>query len=144
MASVSVGFILLRVLAILLLIALNSWVLLKITPSVLTATRKRITGTAGMLLLGGVLFVIIRGGVTESTSNIGQVYFSNEPFLNHSAVNPDFSLLSSMGKSQDFASEFNFFDEEKRAALFDGLYPTTDGDSIIQVLNTKRPNILII
>lgn len=144
LASVSVGFILLRVLAILLLIALNSWVLLKITPSVLTATRKRIAGTAGMLLLGGVLFIIIRGGVTESSSNIGQVYFSNEPFLNHSAVNPDFSLLSSMGKSQDFASEFNFFDEEKRAALFDGLYPTTDGDSIIQVLNTKRPNILII
>lgn len=144
LASVSVGFILLRVLAILLLIALNSWVLLKITPSVLTATRKRIAGTAGMLLLGGVLFIIIRGGVTESTSNIGQVYFSNEPFLNHSAVNPDFSLLSSMGKSQDFASEFNFFDEEKWAALFDGLYPTTDGDSIIQVLNTKRPNILII
>ena len=144
LASVSVGFILLRILAILLLIALNSWVLLKITPSVLTATRKRIAGTAGMLLLGGVLFIIIRGGVTESTSNIGQVYFSNEPFLNHSAVNPDFSLLSSMGKSQDFASEFNFFDEEKRAALFDGLYPTTDGDSIIQVLNTKRPNILII
>ena len=144
LASVSVGFILLRVLAILLLIALNSWVLLKITPSVLTATRKRIAGTAGMLLLGGVLFIIIRGGVTESTSNIGQVYFSNEPFLNHSAVNPDFSLLSSMGKSQDFASEFNFFDEEKRAALFDGLYPTTDRDSIIQVLNTKRPNILII
>ena len=144
LASVSVGFILLRVLAILLLIALNSWVLLKITPSVLTATRKRIAGTAGMLLVGGVLFIIIRGGVTESTSNIGQVYFSNEPFLNHSAVNPDFSLLSSMGKSQDFASEFNFFDEEKRAALFDGLYPTTDGDSIIQVLNTKRPNILII
>ncbi|MFS2586067.1 sulfatase-like hydrolase/transferase [Phocaeicola vulgatus] len=144
LASVSVGFILLRVLAILLLIVLNSWVLLKITPSVLTATRKRIAGTAGMLLLGGVLFIIIRGGVTESTSNIGQVYFSNEPFLNHSAVNPDFSLLSSMGKSQDFASEFNFFDEEKRAALFDGLYPTTDGDSIIQVLNTKRPNILII
>ncbi len=144
LASVSFGFILLRVLAILLLIALNSWVLLKITPSVLTATRKRIAGTAGMLLLGGVLFIIIRGGVTESTSNIGQVYFSNEPFLNHSAVNPDFSLLSSMGKSQDFASEFNFFDEEKRAALFDGLYPTTDGDSIIQVLNTKRPNILII
>ncbi len=49
-----------------------------------------------------------------------------------------------MGKSQDFASEFNFFEEEKRAGLFDGLYPSTDGDSIIEVLNTKRPNILII
>lgn len=144
LASVSVGFIALRVIIMLLLIALITWILLKVTPPALTATRKRWTGTGIMLLLGGILFIIIRGGVTESTSNIGQVYFSSEQFLNHSAVNPDFSLLSSMGKSQDFASEFNFFDEEKRAELFDGLYPTTDGDSIVEVLNTKRPNILII
>ena len=144
MASVSLGFILIRLLCILILSALVTWGLYKITPANLPQVQKRIAGSLITILLGGVLFIIIRGGVTESTSNIGQVYFSNEPFLNHSAVNPDFSLLSSMGKSQDFASEFNFFDEEKRAALFDGLYPTTDGDSIIQVLNTKRPNILII
>ena len=144
LASVSAGFIALRVLMILALIGLNTWILLKVTPAMLTATRKRWAGTGIMLLLGGVLFIIIRGGVTESTSNIGQVYFSNEQFLNHSAVNPDFSLLSSMGKSQDFASEFNFFDEAKRAQLFEGLYPTTDGDSIVEVLNTKRPNILVI
>lgn len=144
LASVSIGFIILRVIIMLLLIALITWILLKITPSVLSITRRRWTGTGVMLLLGGVLFIIIRGGVTESTSNIGQVYFSSEQFLNHSAVNPDFSLLSSMGKTQDFASEFNFFDEGKRAELFDGLYPATDGDSIVEVLNTKRPNILIV
>ena len=144
LASVSPGFIALRVLLILALIVLNTWVLLKVTPAVLAATRKKWAGTGIMLLLGGVLFVIIRGGVTESTSNIGQVYFSNEQFLNHSAVNPDFSLLSSMGKSQDFAAEFDFFDEDKRAELFDGLYPSTDGDSIVKVLNTDRPDILVI
>lgn len=144
LASVSIGFIILRVIIMLLLIALITWVLLKITPSVLSVTRRKWTGTGIMLLLGGILFIIIRGGVTESTSNIGQVYFSSEQFLNHSAVNPDFSLLSSMGKTQDFASEFNFFDEGKRAELFDGLYPATDGDSIVEVLNTKRPNILIV
>ena len=110
----------------------------------MTLVRTRLAGTGIMLLIGGVLFIIIRGGVTESTSNVGQVYFSSEQFLNHSAVNPDFSLLSSMGKSQDFASEFNFFEEGKRAELFDGLYPSTDGDSIMEVLNTKRPNILVI
>ena len=143
-SSVSPGFILLRILAILVLIILNTWILLKITPSVLTLVRTRLAGTGIMLLIGGVLFIIIRGGVTESTSNVGQVYFSSEQFLNHSAVNPDFSLLSSMGKSQDFASEFNFFEEGKRAELFDGLYPSTDGDSIMEVLNTKRPNILVI
>lgn len=144
LASVSVGFIVGRVLLIAALIILNAWLLLKVTPTLLTATRHRWTGTGIMLLLGGLLFIVIRGGITESTSNIGQVYFSNEQFLNHSAVNPNFSLLSSMSKSKDFAAEFNFFEEDKRAALFDGLYPTTDGDSIVSLLNTRRPNVLII
>ena len=144
MASVSLGFILLRVVAMLLLTAFYAWLMCKVTPRKLEATRKRIGGTLGMLLLGGILFVIIRGGVTESTSNVGQVYFSNNQFLNHSAVNPCFSLLSSMGKSKDFASEFNFFDEEQRAKLVEGLYPTSDGDSLTSVLRSNRPNVLLV
>lgn len=143
-ASVSIGYVIVRLLAIAALIALNTWIFLKVTSRELEAVRRKGTGTGIMILLGGILFVIIRGGVTESTSNVGQVYFCNDQFLNHSAVNPDFSLLSSMSKSKDFAAQFDFFDEEKRAALFDGLYPTTDGDSIVEVLNTQRPNILII
>ena len=144
MASVSLGFILLRVLAMLLLTAFYAWLMIKVTPKKLEATGKKGLGTLGMLLLGGILFVIIRGGVTESTSNVGQVYFSNNQFLNHSAVNPCFSLLSSMGKSKDFASEFNFFEEDERAKWVEGLYPTSDGDSITCVLNSKRPNVLLI
>lgn len=144
MASVSLGFILLRVVAMLLLTAFYAWLMYKVTPKKLEATKGRTGGTLGMLLLGGILFVVIRGGVTESTSNVGQVYFSNNQFLNHSAVNPCFSLLSSMGKSKDFASEFNFFEEDERAKWVDGLYPTSDGDSITRVLNTDRPNVLLI
>lgn len=144
LASVSTGFVLLRVAVILLLVVFHVWLMRKVTPKRLQAVSKRLAGTGGMILLGGLLFVVVRGGVTESTSNVGQVYFSNDQFLNHSAVNPNFSLLSSMGKSKDFASEFNFFDESRRAQLFDGLYTTEDGDSIISVLNTKKPNILII
>lgn len=144
MASVSAGFVVVRVLAMVLLAALYAWILTKITPQKLEAVKKKVSGTGVMLLLTGVLFIIIRGGVTESTSNVGQAYFSNNQFLNHSAVNPCFSLLSSMGKSKDFASEFDFFAEEERASLFDGLYPVTDGDSIVEVLNTKKPNVLLI
>ena len=144
LASVSMGFVLVRVIAMLLLAAFYAWLMMKVTPQKLSKISKKVLATGGMLLLGGVLFVIIRGGITESTSNVGQVYFSNDQFLNHSAVNPNFSLLSSMGKSKDFASEFNFFDEDRRAALFEGLYPTEDGDSIVEVLNTKNPNILLI
>ena len=144
MASVSAGFVAIRVLAMVLLAVLYAWILAKITPQKLEVVKKKVSGTGIMLLLTGVLFIIIRGGVTESTSNVGQAYFSNNQFLNHSAVNPCFSLLSSMGKSKDFASEFDFFAEEERASLFDGLYPVTDGDSIVEVLNTKKPNVLLI
>ena len=144
MASVSTGFIAIRVLAMLVYAAFIVWIMLKVTPNTLDKVGKRIWGTLGMLLLGGGLFVIIRGGVSESTSNVGQVYFSNNQFLNHSAVNPCFSLLSSMSKSKDFASEFNFFDEEKRADLFEGLYPTKRSDINTKVLNTERPNVLLI
>ena len=143
-ASVSIGFIIIRIIAILLLIALNTWIMLKVTPTLLKTVNKKAISLLGTLLLGGILFIIIRGGITESTSNVGQVYFSNDQFLNHSAVNPNFSLLSSLSKSKDFASEFDFFEENQRAELFKDLYPTHDGDSILQVLNSKRPNILII
>lgn len=88
-------------------------------------------------------FLIIRGGVSESTSNIGQVYFCNDEFLNHSAVNPAFSLLASISKTKDYASQYDYFDEAERKTLFDGLYPTK-GKNTVELLNTHRPNILII
>ena len=144
MASVSVGFIVIRILAMLVWAIGMVWMMMKVTPHTLEKVEKRVLGTLGGLLCGGLLFVVIRGGVTESTSNVGQVYFSSNQFLNHSAVNPCFSLLSSMGKSKDFSSEFNFFEEEKRADLFEGLYPTKSSDKNIRVLKTERPNVLLI
>ena len=144
MASVSVGFIVIRIFAMLVWAIGMVWMMMKVTPYTLEKVEKRVLGTLGGLLCGGLLFVVIRGGVTESTSNVGQVYFSSNQFLNHSAVNPCFSLLSSMGKSKDFSSEFNFFEEEKRADLFEGLYPTKSSDKNIKVLKTERPNVLLI
>lgn len=142
-ASVSFWFILIRGLFILGLSALFFWLFLKVTPQKLEPVRKRILQSGIMILIGGVIFILIRGGITESTSNVGRVYFSKNQFLNHSAVNPCFSLFYSLGKSEDFASQFNFYPEEKRAELFDGLYPK-GGETTFQLLNTKRPNILII
>lgn len=143
MASVSAGFILVRVLVILLLSGVLTWILYRITPRYLPETKRKITGSLATILLGGVLFIIIRGGVTESTSNVGQVYFCNNEFLNHAAVNPAFSLLASISKTQDYAKQYDFFDEDKRKALFDSLYPT-EGKNTVELLNTQRPNVLII
>lgn len=103
-------------------------------------------GSIALILVGGVLFIAIRGGVTTSTANIGRVYFSQNQFLNHSAINPGFSLLASLSKSENFQEQFDFYPEEKRQGLFSPLFPeknTTPKDSV-RLLNTSRPNILLI
>ncbi len=138
-----------------------------------TQVRKRLGGSLVILLLGGILFIPIRGGVTTSTANVGMVYFSKNQFLNHSAINPCFSLIASLSKQQDFASQFNFFPEEERKEIIEALSPhqvqghketnptepdsgqaplrsriecgNGEGDTIPEaLLNTSRPNVLII
>lgn len=142
-ASVSAGFIAIRTIVTILIAALICYILYKVTPKVIDAEKYRKKTCIANILFGGILFIIIRGGVTESTSNIGQAYFCNDEFLNHSAVNPAFSMLYSMGKTANYDEEFNFFEEEERKELFEGLYPTK-GDNSIELLNNKRPNILIV
>lgn len=94
------------------------------------------------LLLLGPLFLVIRGGLTASTMNVGHAYFTTDQFLNHSAVNPGFSLLSSLSKTSDYSEWYDYLDEENRSAYFEGLY-NTDDIGTEQLLNTTKPNVLI-
>ena len=71
----------------------------------------RIIASVVWLIAGGLMFLGIRGGVGKSTANVGMVYFSNRTILNHIAVNPAFSLISSSFKTRDFSKEARFFEE---------------------------------
>ena len=95
------------------------------------------------LLLAPLIVVGIRGGLSESTTNIGQVYYSENQFLNHSAVNPLFSFLYSLGKSSDYIIDYNYYDDDTCRQLTEGFYNTKsiDPDTL---LKTSRPNILIV
>lgn len=110
---------------------------------------RNLAGTVVFILLGGLQFVAIRGGLSTATANVGKVYFSKNQFLNHSAINPCFSLVASLTKQQNFSEQFNFFPEEERKELYDGLLgkvvPMQPTDSSrVKLLNTDRPNLLII
>lgn len=120
-----------------------------------TMVRKRGRGSLAILLLAGMLFIPIRGGITTSTANVGMVYFSHNQFLNHSAINPCFSLVASLSKQQDFAAQFNFFPEEERVTLFNALttptnlpLPVADSSGVAvdstSLLTTNRPNLVIV
>ena len=98
------------------------------------------------LVCGGILFLAIRGGVGKSTANVGMVYFSNTPFLNHTAVNPLFSLVSSSAKTRNFKKEGRFFSEAERQRIFSSLHYSREShvpDSL-RLLRDNRPNVLIV
>lgn len=96
-----------------------------------------------LVILTGLLFLPIRGGVTVSTMNIGKVYFSDDMFLNHAAINPQFNLIYSLFKTEDFGSQYQFYDKNEAIQAFDKINGATSTDSIIGLLNTDRPNVIL-
>ena len=145
-ASVSPWMVVLGVVVIMVV----AWVIYKVLIQALkpidipfNKVLMRIPVTLFNLALFIPLFLAIRGGISESTMNVGHAYFTSDQYLNHSAVNPGFSLLSSFSKTSDFSEWYDYHDENRRAELFNGLYDTDDAGTE-KLLNTDRPNILVI
>lgn len=143
-SSVSLLFIITRLIATFSAVVLIIFALRSITPRKLFCQTHRLLRSLGMILLGGLIFLCIRGGIQESTMNVGVAYYSPSLFLNHAAVNPAFSLLSSIKRAENYAAEFDWLQEEERNSLFDGLYPDETEDITDTLLTSTRPNILII
>ncbi len=146
MASVSGAYIAARVALMLGLTALMSGLLWLVTPRNLTKINmigQQLLTTLCALPVGALLFLVIRGGIRVSTANVGDAYFSTDQYLNLSAINPAFNLFASTERQARYEDEFNFYDEERRATLMKGLYPKSD-EGTEYVLNTSRPNILVI
>lgn len=109
------------------------------------SSRGRAVCTALLLLLGGLCFLAIRGGVSVATANVSKVYFSSDQFLNHAATNPLFSLLSTLGDDKDLQPQYLFFEEEERAARFEEIRgDRPDSTAAVRLLKTPRPNVVIV
>ena len=104
---------------------------------------RREAATATNILFIPLIVIGIRGGLDESTTNIGQVYFSQNQFLNHSAVNPVFSFLSSFEKTASNIVDYDFFSQNECDTLMRDLYPTTSVHTDT-LLTTSRPDIVIV
>ena len=126
MASVSTGYMVVRFIVWLLV----AFIIYKGYPEFrLRPASKKLLRTLFYLLSLPVVIIGIRGGIHESTTNIGQAYFSQNQFLNHSAVNPVFSFLSSLEKTASDIPEYHFMEEPERAALMRDVFPTVSEQS---------------
>ena len=128
------------------LVALVAWLytylLRRATPKSLAACKSRWTSLL-MLPVVALLFLGMRGSVSESTANPSFAYFSNHPFCNHAALNPAFNMMHSLFKAQNIDSEFNTMSDDEVDALLGNTF-TPDADITDTLLTTSRPNILII
>lgn len=112
-----------------------------VTPKQLTLQSR--WWSALMLPLAALIFLGMRGGLSESTANPSYAYFSQHPFCNHAALNPAFNIFHSLFKVQDLSKEFNTLPDEQVDALLGDSF-TPDITLTDTLLNTDRPNVLLI
>ncbi|HEY9542933.1 LTA synthase family protein [Prevotella sp.] len=149
-ASVSVGFILVGLLAIVLVAALIFWGAKRLLASPkenrLPMLVESVKASLVLLVLAGLLIIPIRGGVTVSTTNTGKVYFSERQELNHAAVNPLFSLMESFGNDEDFGNQYRFMTAEEASEVMKEMVQTKSSPARRSLLRAdcQRPDVYII
>ena len=110
----------------------------------LTIPRNRIPASLVLVVLTGVLFLPIRGGVTVSTMNISRAYFSDRMFLNHAAINPAFNFFYLLNKNDKFESQYQFYDKDEAMRIFSRLNEQPVDVPRPSLLRVDRPNIILI
>ncbi|WP_316818928.1 LTA synthase family protein [Pedobacter nyackensis] len=89
-------------------------------------------------------FLLIRGGLGGSPITQSMAYFSKEQLLNNAAVNTEWNLISSvLAAKMTKKNPYLYLDSQKASSDVKTLY-TSVKDTTINILNTKRPNVVLV
>ena len=150
LASVPIWWVLLGIVVVLLLTAVLFFILCKTIgtfPESKGIAKDRLIASGVMVVVLALLFVPIRGSLGTSTMNLGRVYYSENQKLNHAAINPCFSLLSSLMNDEDTKDQYRFMAADEANKLFSQITDKTKQggtDAVFKLLNTNRPNIVMV
>lgn len=140
--SVSLSYILIRVGFFL---ALALWT---IVPCILLTPKTLPTGKTERLWMRNIsiiwIFLLVSGVLWMRQ---GDVYTSKThptQLANHAAVNPVYAFVCSIRLTKDYDKRYNLLSEEDRSDLFKGLYPEPSDDVQDSLLNSQRPDILVV
>ncbi len=96
-----------------------------------------------LLGLTVLLILPIRGSLGVAPMNTGFVYFHKDNlYANHAAVNVVWNFGYAVQKMNSLRYPDNFFDQATTEAYYTQMFPAFD--STAHLLNTKRPNIILI
>lgn len=96
-----------------------------------------------LVLLGGN-FLLIRGGLGGSPITQSMAYFSKDQLLNNAAVNTEWNLLSSvLATKMTKVNPYLYLNSKEAENNVKDLY-TSAKDTTINILHTKRPNVVLV
>ena len=155
MASVSVWFIILGIIAFLVVAALNFKLLYSIIFGNISRIKveNRFISSAVLFIMTAALVLPIRG-LELTPMNPGKAYFSDKQILNHAALNPDFNLLYSMSHQSGFDEQYRFMAPDKAQSVFETMLDRPVSSELPKLLkpeyylsqarNASRPDIVIV
>ncbi len=89
--------------------------------------RRRVVATAVFAVIGGMMIIPIRGGVTVSTMSPGRAFFTSDMNLNNAAINPLFNFMYSLSHTDRLGSTFAYFDDGEARRIAGSLYERRNG-----------------
>lgn len=89
-----------------------------------------------------VLIIVMRGGIGLASLTTSTAYFSKNQFLNHAAINPVWNAGFSLTEKQDLTRKYEFYTKAEMLSILEPL--KINGNSTVKLLNTNRPNIILI
>ncbi len=94
------------------------------------------------LIFGALSIIPIRGGVSLNPINLSNVYFSNNTFPNHSAINVIWNIAYTFSEKEKLYQTFNYIEPKYVEPYFKNLYP--EESPAPRILKSQKPNIIFI
>ncbi|MBU8891773.1 MAG: sulfatase-like hydrolase/transferase [Bacteroidales bacterium] len=109
---------------------------------VLEIRKSNILTLAILLLLTGCMIVPVRASFGIAPVNTGMVYFSNNKFSNHAAVNVVWNVMNSLAYRKNTEKTYNFMEDAVAEKITQSLHSQSSNN--IKLLYSDKPNIVIL
>ncbi len=104
--------------------------------------KNRFSVPLTFLILGALSIIPIRGGIGLNPINLSNVYFSNNTFPNHSAINVIWNIAYTFSEKEKLYQTFNYIEPKYVEPYLRNIYPKESPAP--SILKNQKPNILFI
>ncbi len=126
-------------------IVLSLWVYKKLIKKIIYQGEKRrnVLSIFFLLFCLVILFIPIRGGLTQSPLSHSSVYFSKKLYANHAALNVPWNVMQAILNNSNTNNPYVYYTEDVAKKRVDSLYYPVVNPAL-SLLNTQRPNIIFL